>query len=190
MQNLSDIIRNRRSVFPASYNGEAVAREEVEEMLENANWAPTHRFTEPWRFKVFHSSEARGKLGDFLSEHYKKVTPEAVFSEAKYKKQSFSPSRSGCVIAIVLHRDTEERVPEWEELAAVACAVQNMMLTAHDLGLGCYWSTPGAIKEMSDFLALANNEKCIGLLYIGQYDKATISVGKRKPIAEKVVWYE
>ena len=49
---ISEIIKSRRSVFPAQYNNEPIDREEIMKILEAANWAPTHRRTEPWRFKV------------------------------------------------------------------------------------------------------------------------------------------
>ena len=50
---VSALIRRRRSVFPKMYNDLPIADELIAEVLENANWAPTHRLTEPWRFMVF-----------------------------------------------------------------------------------------------------------------------------------------
>jgi len=38
-----EIIRNRRSIFPAQYNDTPITREAIETILEAANWAPTHR---------------------------------------------------------------------------------------------------------------------------------------------------
>ena len=38
-----DIIRKRRSVFPVQYNGKTIAKEDIETVLEAANWAPTHK---------------------------------------------------------------------------------------------------------------------------------------------------
>ncbi|MBK8192225.1 MAG: nitroreductase family protein [Lewinellaceae bacterium] len=46
----------------------------IEQLLENANWAPTHRLTEPWRFQVFHSPESRAALGDYLAGYYQHYT--------------------------------------------------------------------------------------------------------------------
>ena len=46
-----------------------------------------------------------------------------------------------CYVAIGLARHAD-KVPEWEELAAVAAAVQNMQLQAAALGgVACYWSS-------------------------------------------------
>ena len=53
---ISEIIRNRRTVKPAVMDADLeIPRELIDELFENANWAPTHGFTEPWRFKVFAS---------------------------------------------------------------------------------------------------------------------------------------
>jgi nitroreductase len=185
---LSDLIRRRRSIFPKSYlPGQPVTREELELLLENARWAPTHRLTEPWRFQVFHSEESREALGNYMSEYYKRTTPADQFSEEKYIKNGENPRRAGAVIAICMQRDPEARIPEFEEIAAVAMAVQNMWLTCTELGLGCYWSTPKAALEADEFLQLQPGERCLGLFYLGRHEMPEIP-GKRGPIAEKIVW--
>ena len=152
--NINELVKNRRSIFPRTYNGEPIDRALIEQMLENANWAPTHKFTEPWRFKVFHSEVSRASLGDFLAETYKNTIDPEKFSQKKYEKSSNNPRRSGCVIAICYQRDPEASIPEWEEIASVACAVQNMWLTASAHGIGSYWSSPGFIKHIGPFLKL------------------------------------
>lgn len=185
---ISDLIRRRRAIFPKTYiPGKPIERAIIEQLLENANWAPTHRLTEPWRFRVFHSEESRRHLGTYLSEFYQKNTPPEQFSEEKMKKNGENPLLSGAVIAIVMQRDPEERIPEFEEIAAVAMAVQNMWLTCATLGLGCYWSTPRAALEATEFLKLQPGERCLGLFYLGWHEMPELA-GKRKPVAEKAVW--
>lgn len=185
---ISDLIRRRRAIFPKTYiPGKPIERAIIEQLLENANWAPTHRLTEPWRFRVFHSEESRRRLGTYLSEFYQKNTPPEQFSEEKMKKNGENPLLSGAVIAIVMQRDPEERIPEFEEIAAVAMAVQNMWLTCAALGLGCYWSTPRAALEATEFLKLQPGERCLGLFYLGWHEMPELA-GKRKPVEEKAVW--
>ena len=185
---ISDLILRRRAIFPKTYiPGKPIERAIIEQLLENANWAPTHRLTEPWRFRVFHSEESRHSLGAYLSEFYRKNTPPEQFSEEKMKKNGENPLLSGAVIAIVMQRDPEERIPEFEEIAAVAMAVQNMWLTCTVLGLGCYWSTPRAALEANEFLDLQPGQRCLGLFYLGWHEMPELP-GKRKPVEEKVVW--
>ena len=46
------LIKSRRSIMPKDYSGEEVSQEEIERLLEAANWAPTHHRSEPWRYVV------------------------------------------------------------------------------------------------------------------------------------------
>jgi len=66
MTKINEIIRARRSVYPAQFIEKPIAKKVIQNLLENANHAPTHRLTEPWRFKVF-IADGKKALGDFLS---------------------------------------------------------------------------------------------------------------------------
>ena len=65
LENASQLIRNRRTIKPAAMADEELPVDLLETLLENANWAPTHGLTEPWRFKVFRGA-ARARLADTL----------------------------------------------------------------------------------------------------------------------------
>ncbi len=45
---LLNIIKARRTITPKDFNGNEVTKEEIKDILEAANWAPTHKKTEPW----------------------------------------------------------------------------------------------------------------------------------------------
>ena len=181
-----DLIKNRRSVFPVQYNDKPIAKEIIEQILEAANWAPTHKKTEPWRFKVL-MGQKKEELGGFLSKKYQEVDTDP--KQIKIKKLKDNPTRSTAVIAICMQRDPKESLPEWEELAATAMAVQNMWLCCTELGIGCYWSSPGLIKYMDEFFDLKEGEKCLGFLYMGHYDDK-VETSTRSPIEEKVEWLD
>ncbi|MBK8555898.1 MAG: nitroreductase [Lewinellaceae bacterium] len=188
MATIQDLIRRWRSIFPKTYvQDKPVDRATLEALLESANWAPTHRLTEPWRFVVFHSAESRDQLGSYLSAYYQQHTSPEIFSEEKFLKNGENPCRSGAVIAIVMQRDPEERIPEFEEIAAVSMAVQNMWLHCTELGLGCYWSSPKAALEADTFLGLEPGQRCLGLFYLGWHNMPEIP-GKRSPVEEKTQW--
>ncbi len=182
---LQELIASRRSVFPAQYNNEPITKAEINAMLEAANWAPTHRRTEPWRFKVL-QGESKSSLGSFLANKYKETTEK--FSEMKFNKISQKMEQSTLLIAICMQRDPKESVPEWEEVAAVSMAVQNMWLVAHDLKIGAYWSSPAMIKEMHDFFDFNEGEQCLGFLYMGKYDDDLEPGIRNSSIEDKVVW--
>ncbi|MDX1476283.1 MAG: nitroreductase [Saprospiraceae bacterium] len=180
------LIRTRRAIYPKSFTQEPISDEEIWELLEDANWAPTHKKTEPWRFKVFRGA-ARERLAVYLADHYKASTPKDLFSELKYEKIYSKPIQSACVIAICMVRDPRERLPEWEELAAVSCAVQNIWLSGAARGIGMYWSSPSAIIKARGFLGLMEGERCLGLLYMGRFNEAPANPS-RGPIQDKVEW--
>ena len=186
IQALNQLIKNRRSIFPQTYTDQPIPQDIIEQILENANWAPNHKKTEPWRFKVFQGA-ALERLSNYLGEWYVANTPEEKFSEKKLEKTKKKPMQSACVIAICMQRDPKESLPEWEEIAAVACAVQNMWLSCTAYNIGCYWSSPRSIIEAREFLELGEKEQCFGLFYMGYHNMPLIE-SQRGDIKEKVSW--
>lgn len=182
---ISDIIQSRRAVFPAQYNNQNITKEEIERLLEAAHWAPTHKRTEPWRFKVL-LGESQRLLANFLAEKYKETTEN--FSDFKYEKLLNNPVKAGCIIAICMQRDPNDSVPEWEEVAATSMAVQNMWLLAHEMKIGAYWSSPGSIKYMDSFFDLNTGERCLGFFYLGKYDGELIQGVRKSTIEERTTW--
>lgn len=184
---ISEIIKRRRSIFPVSYTPQEVPVAVIKQILENANYAPTHKLTEPWRFVVFRAA-GKKRLGLELARIYKEITPAATFLQKKYDSITEKVDQASCVMVIKaeLHPD---KLPEWEEIASVACAVQNMALTAEALKVGAYWSSPDLISGLNDFLEMGANEKCYGLFYLG-YHHEEARPANRTPIEDKVQWVE
>lgn len=188
---ISRLIKHRRSIYPAQYSGEIIKKDIIEEILESANWAPTHKFSEPWRFTVF-SGLGLGKLGNFMSELYREVSSaKGLFEESKFRILQNKPLLASHVISIGMKRDAKERLPEIEEVEAVACAVQNMQLTATAHGIGCYWGSGGVtyFEKAKSFFGLNSKDKLLGFLFLG-YPKSKWPTSKRKPIKDKVIWIE
>ncbi len=183
---LTELIRKRRSVFPHMYEQTPISDEILMEILENANWAPTHRLTEPWRFKIFRGDSLE-KLSEYLGDYYENNTEPEQYSERKHLKTKAKPLKSSCVIAICIQRDETGKVPETEEISSVAMAVQNMWLTCTALGIGSYWSSPKAAYHADKFLELQQGEKCLGLFYMGYYEGPELQ-GKRGDIRSKIRW--
>ena len=186
MSNINEAIRARRSVYPMQFKDKLISKEIIRTLLLNANHAPTHRLTEPWRFKVF-LGEGKTRLGEFLAKKYQEVTSNYV--EGKVEKIRKNLKKASVVIAIILHRDPQERVPEWEETASVAMAVQNIWLALDQYELGGYWSSPGLTRYLGEHIELKANERCIGFFYIGHCEPLD-RIMKKGPIEEKVEWIE
>ncbi len=184
---LTTIIKRRRSIFPVSYTSQEIPVEVIEKVLDSANYAPTHKMTQPWRFIVYRN-EGKTKLGLELARIYKETTPPEKFLQKKYDSVAEKFNQSSCVLAInaQLHPD---KLPAWEEIAALGCAVQNMALTAETLNVGAYWSSPDTISALSSYMGLKENEQCFGLFYMG-YHQEQERAAVRTPMSEKVKWIE
>lgn len=187
LSEITEVIQNRRTIYPITYSSRKVHKEIIEDLLNNAIWAPTHGNTQPWRFKVFTDNGLK-KLSTFLSELYKEQSGEN-FNQKKFDKMVYRPLRASAVIAICMERDPKEKILELEEIEAIACSVQNIHLTCTAYGIGGFWSTPKLIysTEMNDFLGLGEKDKCLGLFYIGYPDNEWPK-GQRKPIEYVTEW--
>lgn len=183
---VAELLRQRRSIFPGMYIEREIPKAIIEEILENGTWAPTHQMTQPWRFRVLQGKKLE-EMSQFLGDHYQANTPVEKYSAVKHKKRMANPLKSAAVIAICMKRDPEERLPEWEEIAATAMAVQNMWLTCTAHGIGCYWSTPGAMLENPDFLELEEGERCLGAFYMGYYQPHEV-VRQRESVEAVTKW--
>ena len=179
--NISKIINTRRAVYPSQFKEGDIDKEIIKIILENANTAPTHRMTQPWFFKVY-KNESKQKLIDIVSK-----IDESKLSKIKLIKFIQKVNDSDTIISIFLNRDKKERLPEWEEIAAVSMAVQNMWLTCYVNNIGSYWSTPGFIDEYGKLIKLDNNESSLGFFFMGVYDHKE-SPKLRDDINTKVEW--
>ena len=90
-----------------------------------------------------------------------------------------------------MKRSPDNKVPEIEEVAAVACAVQNIYLSTTAYGLGGYWTTGGVtyLEKAKSFFGLADDDKLMGFFYFG-YVRDPSPPGGRVPVREKVIWIE
>lgn len=180
---IAETIRHRRAIFPVQFNDKKIEIDVVDQLLELANWAPTHRRTEPWRFVVV-SGDAKARLGEFLANKYKETANN--YNERKFDKISKKCHQSQHIILLNMQLDPDVRVPAWEEIAATAMGVQNLWLACQSLGVGGYWSSPGLIKHMHEFVEMNEGEQCLGLFYLGRYDMEQHPQGERSSLVEKV----
>jgi nitroreductase len=186
----NDLIKNRRSVYPNQFEStRQIPADVIEQILENATWAPNHSLTEPWHFTVF-SGEGLKILASFQSELYKSESGEK-FKQEKYLKLQKQPLLASHVMAIGMKRSKEKRIPEIEEVAAVACAVQNIYLSTTVYGLGGYWTTGGItyLPGAKSLFGLDNEDKLLGFFYLG-YVAVPSPPSTRKSINEKVTWVQ
>lgn len=190
MMDLHTAIATRRSI--GKVKSDPIAREDIEKLLEAATWAPNHKRTEPWKFIVM-EGEGRSVLGRAYADiALDGVTGLSAEEEAKqrstHEKKAF---RSPVIIAVAVTPSSSPQIPEIEEFAAVHAAVQNMLLTAHVLGLGAVWRTgdPMYHPKMREAFQLGEREHFVGFVYVGYPDMDTPK-SSRTPFEQKTVWLD
>lgn len=185
-----EAIKTRRSVRKVS--DQEPSKELIEQILDAARRAPNHMNTEPWHFIVL-TGEGRNKLG----EVYGKINKKGLEGEsqenldAAYEKGLASAKRAPVVIVVTMEPSENPRAIEVEDIAATACATQNLMLAAHALGLGTMWRTGGAAytEEAKKQFGVSDKGRVLGFIYVGyQAEGTTPKVPERKSVAEITEW--
>lgn len=184
------LIRARRSVKPPDMDATRVIESALwRELLENATWAPTHGLTEPWKFHVYEGA-ARARLAEALQRIYQETTPPGEFRADKLEKMGKNPLLAPMVIACVMERRGGTKIPEVEELEAVACALQNLMLSATAAGLASFWSSPPVLETQAfqQWLGIRAEDRCVALMYLG-WPRAGLEPPRsvRQPVETKIV---
>ena len=197
MLSLPPHVTARRSVFPQFFTDGAVSEEVLHALLAAANEAPSHRKTEPWRFRVYRGA-GREKLLDLLRATYadwarsrvQTGTETEPWGEKLDKKFGKKINQSPVILLLSLSRDEAASVPEWEEIAAVGAAVQNLWTSLDAYDLGGYWSSPGFLcRGYGEFPGAADNERCLGLFYLGHYAMPDLP-RPRGDWRDKVTWID
>jgi len=109
-------ILNRRSV--REFTDKPVSKEDVSIILNSGHWAPSGLNNQPWRFIVIRNRETIQKLSGCT--HYTGIV-------------------AGAPLLIATFLDNETSYNRTKDLEAIGAAIENMLLTCCDLGLGGVW---------------------------------------------------
>lgn len=185
-QRLLNAIATRRSFSLKEVAPEPIDLGLVAQLLEAANWAPSHGKTEPWRFVVY-SGEARRIIADAFGAAFRLLNPGQPADSAGERAQRERVWQAPVWVALGMRPDP--KMPEWEELVAFGSAVQNMHLMAGALGLASKW-TSGACalhSHVAEQVGFASDTRLFGFFYVGRPAVAWPE-GRRRPLADKVRW--
>lgn len=188
---LREVVANRRSLGLARLKEDAIPAEVVRDMLEAANWAPSNGDTEPWRFSVF-MDEGRKELGEAFAEAYRQDAGDGFKEEtfqAMLERGTDAPLWISIGMTPGLRPDGSRAMSDDEEIMAVACAVQNLHLTATAHGLIGMWHSKGSSVHpyVASYLGLEAPSRLLGFFWAG-YPKVEWPEGERGPWEEKVTW--
>ena len=188
---VSNWIKSRKSTFVRGLKeGSKIDDSIIEQLLENASWAPSHGLVQAWHFKVF-AGDGVQTFFKVQQQIYKQITPPDKFIDFKYQAYSDKWKRVSHVVAIIARRDPHKRFPKQEDMISVACAVQNMYLSLNALGIAGYLSTGDVCysQPMREFLQLGPDDEPIGFFILGEADDSVVGPTRvRVPVLEKTEW--
>jgi nitroreductase len=144
-------VRTRRT--HKAFASEPIDSVTLRELFELARWAPNHRLTNPWRFRVL-GPQSRAEL----------AREAELLSPGSAGKLDRAPTL--VVASASMHGDPEERL---EDLLAAAIAAYVVLLGAHARGLAGYWRTLPLLDApaVRAALEITADEQPIGLLHLG-----------------------
>lgn len=155
---IHNIITERRNI--KKFKSDVIDINLIKSWLETASMAPNHRMTEPWEI-LFIGIETREKLNH---------------------KTNFGDAP---VLIAILSKHGNTEVEKNENLAAVACFIQNFNLMAWESGVGTLWSSLGNSQAVRTIVDVTDDYSIMGIFGVG-YPEELPEVKKRTPIEMKM----
>ena len=166
---LVDLIKSRRSI--RSYLLKEVSQEDVMQLLEAAIWAPSGKNIQPWKFAVIMDEK----------ELKQKVSALTIYRRWVEK--------APCLIIVFLDKNKSYDITK--DIQAVGAAIQNILLTAHELGLGTCWI--GEIlrneAELKKILKVPDHLELMAIITVGHTDNPNIQA-KRNELCESLLFWK
>jgi nitroreductase len=156
----------RASVTPRLLAEPGPSVPELELAVSAALTAPDHGMLRPWRF-VTVEGEARARLGALLVESLLRRMPDAP-TEA-LAKEEHKPQRAPLVIVAGAAIRHGHKIPVWEQEAAAAAGIMNLMHALEAQGYGTFWSSSPALGDpaLKQALGFPETDRLLGFIHVG-----------------------
>ncbi len=166
---LLEAINGRRSI--RAFKTQDVEEATVMKLIEAARWAPSAGNLQPWKFVIVRKPSLKKALAKAaLNQAHVEDAPVVIVVCADEKRSSMGYGIRGKLLYCL--QDT-------------AAATQNILLTAHSLGLGSCWV--GAFDEESarEALNIPEGVRPVAIIPVG-YPAETPRQRDRRPLTEIV----
>ena len=143
-------IYKRRSI--RKYQDKPIPKQDILDIVQSAMKAPSPKNRQPWRFIVVKEKEKDEMLHAFRQGIFREETGNALLPQskeyiegAKYTVKVLEQAPVIVFVVNALGKDlTEERTPEEYvydicNIQSIGAAIQNMLLTATEKGIGSLW---------------------------------------------------
>lgn len=160
---LLEIIKGRRSV--REYKSKAIPQELLDKILDAARWAPSAGNLQPWEIIVVQDNETKKKIAVAAAfELFITRAPVVIVMAANWLRTASVYGDRGANLYCI--QDT-------------AAAIQNMLLLAHEQGLGTCWV--GAFDEdaVRTIVKLPDHVRPVAIISIGYPDEEPMAPSRR-----------
>ena len=150
MMELGEAIRNRRSI--RSYQNRPVEDEKIEKILEAAHWAPSAGNLQSVEYIIVKDRETKERL-----------------SHASYGQAQPSEAPVNIVVCCNFSKISHYggRGKDLYSLQESGACIQNLMITAHSLGLGTCWVGAFSEEKAREVLGVPENVRPVGIITLG-----------------------
>ncbi len=199
-----ELMKNRRSI--RKFLPDEISDDEIKMLILSATEAPSGCNSQCWKFIAVKSRDKINQLAEAAEKGVRRFycdIKDESFIEGRIKQTTFFKS-APLVIAVYLtvmdYHD--KRVTEYysshgmdneamlsalgsPDILSVGAAIENLLLTATEMGLGACWMNDPVVsqKEINEVLGADNNCRLLSLIPVGKPAYTPREI-QRKPICE------
>lgn len=142
-------IKTRRSV--RNFKPDKIPDEILGKILESATWAPSSGNLQNWEFVIVKDSVLKESVSRNCRQDFIKKAPVVIVVCSNRKKIA----------------NYGKRGEEFFGVQNTAAAVQNILLSAHSLGIGTCWIGAFDDSKLSEILAIPNHVQPVAVVPMG-----------------------
>lgn len=168
--NVIECIKKRKSV--RFYDGNAVKREHILQMIKSGICAPSGKNGQPWRFYVVQNDKTL----------LRKIAEQTIyFRSAVY---------ADCLLLVFL--DKAESYHYIKDVQAIGACIENMLLTAEELGIGACWNGQILCNDIKvkEILSIGKRYDLMAMIALGYPNGNAQPKSLRKPVEEVLLHYD
>ncbi len=171
------------------FNRNPVDAQQLIHILDAAHHAPSVGLMQPWRFLRITNTALRQQIQQLVEEERQQTAAALGERQEEFlrlKVEGIIDAAELLVVSLMPEREQHifgrRTLPEMD-LASVACAIQNMWLTARAEGLGLGWVSLFDPHTLAELLKIPEGGKPIAILCIGHVDTFY-----ERPMLEQLNW--
>jgi len=175
-----EAIKTRRSI--RKFSDQPVEPEKLQAVLEAVQQAPSWSNKQCWSLVVVQDQEARARISELSFV-------ESFFATYGYKTNPAQKGLAQAPIVLVACADPQQSGDlrgEQYYMADLGIATQNLMLAAHDQGLGSVFVGVFDEEQLKSLLGIPAQIRVVGLFPLGYPATEVKSGPPRKPLSEFV----